>query len=164
MLEKLIAPFVVGIAVGFVLLFGSDVKQFLLPDYEVTYKVVSSKKLLGPEDVGRKEIPILGKKVSDVYVTQVDLKNSGKKSIKDIEMLLDINSINAPELYRVFYITNPEEMFGDVDFNNFKSKLSKKIKLKEFVEKNEITISVIIGRLLIDFFGFLVALYRRRTR
>lgn len=204
MLEKFIAPIVVGLVVGFVLLFGSDVKQFLLPDYEVTYQVVSSKRLLGPEDVGRKEIPILGKKVSDVFVTQVDLKSSGKKSIKDIEILLDIESANKPELFRVFYITQPQEMFGDVEFSNFKSNLSKKIKIKEFVEKNELTVSfisseqlqlkfiankagvsfkeyteeetieehtyvaimsalsVIVGRLLIDFFGFLLTSYRRR--
>jgi hypothetical protein len=148
MLEKLIAPTVVGIVVCFVSLFGTDVKQLLLPDHEVTYKVTSSKRLLGPEDVGRKEIPILGKNVSGVYLTQVDLKNSGKKSINEIEILLDINSAKKLELYRVFYITKPEEMFGDIDFSNYKSKLSKKIKIKEFVEGNEITVSLISSELL----------------
>lgn len=203
MLEKFIAPVVVGLVVGFALLFGSDVKQFLLPDYEITYQTVASKKLLGPNDVGRNEIPILGKKVTDVYITHIDIKNSGKKSIKNIEILLDIKADNKPKLYRVFYVTHPKEMFGDINFSDYKTKLSKKITLKEFVEGNELTVSfisseqiklnfianktgvsfkefseeetinehtyvaimsalsVIIGRLLIDFFIFLASLYRR---
>ena len=76
MIDKWIAPIVIGIVVAFVSLFGSDVKEFFLPNFEITYQVTESKKLLGPQDVGRKQIPILGKKVADVYVSQVELKNT----------------------------------------------------------------------------------------
>ena len=143
MIEKLILPIVVGLVVGFVLLFGSDVKELLLPNYEITYQVVESKKLLGPKDIGGKEIPILEKNVSDVYVTQVNVNNTGKKAIKDTEILFDIEAASEPELFRVFYVTQPKVMFGDVGFTDFKTKLSKKLKLKEFVEGNSITVSFI---------------------
>ncbi|MDC9524109.1 hypothetical protein PSH54_01140 [Pseudoalteromonas sp. Angola-30] len=148
MIDKWIAPIVIGIVVAFVSLFGSDVKEFFLPNFEITYQVTESKKLLGPQDVGRKQVPILGKKVADVYVSQVELKNTGKKAINDIEFLLDVNAVSKPELYRVFYVTQPKEMFGSVSFSDYKAKLSKKVKLKEFVEGNSITISLISSEVL----------------
>ncbi|WP_036186945.1 hypothetical protein [Marinobacterium lacunae] len=143
MIEKLIAPIVVGIVVGFVLLFGDDVKQLFLPDYEVTYQTFDSNKVLGSEDVGRKEIQILGKNVSDVYLTQVKIINTGKNAIEDFEILFDISAIEKPDLYRVFYITQPPKMFGDVVFSDFGKGLSKKIDLIKFIEGNSLVVSFI---------------------
>ncbi|WP_165388084.1 hypothetical protein [Vibrio vulnificus] len=52
MIEKFIAPIVVGVVVGFILLFGSDVKEIFLPERQVEYEIISSEQLLGPKELG----------------------------------------------------------------------------------------------------------------
>lgn len=143
MIEKFIAPIVVGVVVGFILLFGSDVKEIFLPERQVEYEIISSEQLLGPKELGRKERSVLGSTVSNVYLSQIRLESTGKTAIDDLGVLVSIEVDNKPKLYRVFYATEPSELFGDVSFSTSSKPFEHLINIEKFVENTVLTISIV---------------------
>ena len=151
MIEKIIAPAVVGVIVGFVLLYGDNFKQYFSPDKEITYQLTQSKQVFGPEELGRKNILILDKIVPNVHLAQLLIKNTGKLSLDNIKMQINVEAAESPDLYRIFYATSPKDMFGKVSLGKVNN-LSRQLSIDKFVENTSINISVISSESLnIDF-------------
>lgn len=143
MIEKVILPIFIGVLVGLALLYGPEFKEFFSPERQLSYEVHESKSILSTDAIGTKDIPIFGKKVDEIFLTQIIVKNTGSKQIDDANFVLKATPENKLDLFQFFYTTEPQILFGKINFRNMQNKLVKQIEIKKFVENNSFTASFI---------------------
>jgi hypothetical protein len=122
------------------------IENIFTPEKEVLIQLSATKEVLTAKEVGNRKHELFGQNVDNSYITTMELVNIGKVAIDDYLFTIDVDTDKVPSLFRVFYTTTPPHSFGPVAFSNVGT-TSKKVIIDNFVEGNQLNISIISSEL-----------------